>query len=97
MGYNQFFVCYYSNSPIIYGAIFGSLDTILYFNSVTPKKASLTLMVSMWYILKKSNNWNGSPITSVGYFFAQKACLLPHRPIKVALRSKIRKAILIYD
>ena len=39
MGYNQFFVCYYSNSPIIYGAIFGSLDTILYFNSVTPKKS----------------------------------------------------------
>lgn len=26
------------------------------------KKASLTLMVSMWYILKKSNNWNCSPM-----------------------------------
>ena len=22
-------------------------------------------MVSMWYILKKSNNWNGSPMTSM--------------------------------
>ena len=29
-------------------------------------------MVSMWYILKKSNNWNGSPITSVGYFLPKK-------------------------
>ena len=26
------------------------------------KKASLTLMVSMWFILKKSNNWNCSPM-----------------------------------
>ena len=30
-------------------------------------------------------------MTSVGYFFAQKSCLLPHHPIKVALRLKNRK------
>ena len=35
--------------------------------------------------------FKGSPMTSVGYFFAQKSCLLPHHPIKVALRLKNRK------
>ena len=46
--------------------------------------------------------WPIYPITDIHtlelyLLLHMKPCLLVHRPIKVALRSKIRKAILIYD